>query len=116
MTCYFIPYSFKNYLVSTYCVPVLCYILKTIVAVRIDRTSAFNGLAAQQGNRKLNKFKCCSLRVLGEQIAEEHNITWGGQGRILEVSFKLRPKGGQKKGRECSWQREKHVPDTEVRC
>lgn len=49
------------------------------------------------------------------KTAEAPDIKWGGQGRLLEVSFKLRPKEAKKGRRECSWQREKHVLDAEVR-
>lgn len=96
-----------------YCAPVLCQILKIIVEIRTDLTSGFNGVTVQQGNKNFNKFKCCTLWVPEEQIEEAlKEVSFKCH---LEVSFKLRPKGSQKKGRECPWQMGKHVPDVEVR-
>lgn len=59
----------------------------------------FKELAIYQGNRNVNKFRCCVLFVLAEQIAEAPDITWGGQGNLFR-SVILRPKGSQEEGEE----------------
>lgn len=53
------------------------------MVIRADVTSAFKGLITQQVNRNSNKLKCCIIWMLGEKIAEAHDITWKGQGRVV---------------------------------